>query len=86
MPVPNGYGKPSLDFIGCYRGHFYAIETKTAGKHATARQNVTAQEMIAAGAAVFFIEGEDSPVFSCLERWLFLYADTELNGFLNDKP
>jgi hypothetical protein len=83
MPVPAGYGKPSLDFVGCYRGQFFAIETKAEGKHATARQSITAQEMISAGAAVFFIEGVNSPVFNCLERWLFIYSIHENYGFLN---
>lgn len=28
MPVPMIYGKKSLDFLVCYKGRFYAIETK----------------------------------------------------------
>lgn len=82
MPVPGGYGKPSLDFVGCHRGHFFAIETKAEGKHATMRQNETAQEMIRAGAAVFFIEGVDSAVFNVLTRWLDFYTTPEMHGKL----
>lgn len=28
MPVQTGYGKKTLDFLCCYRGFFFAIETK----------------------------------------------------------
>lgn len=31
MYVPHGYGEPALDFTGCYKGRFFAIETKAAG-------------------------------------------------------
>ena len=31
MPVPNGYGAPELDFYGCYKGRFFAVETKAQG-------------------------------------------------------
>ena len=41
MPVPTGYGTPTLDFIGCYKGRFFAIETKAPGKKPTARQGAT---------------------------------------------
>lgn len=58
MPVQNGMGKPSLDFVGCYRGKFFAIETKAAGKKPTLRQQATIAEMEAAGAAVFVVAGD----------------------------
>lgn len=41
MPVQMGYGSPTLDFIGCYQGKFFAIETKAPGKGPTPRQNAT---------------------------------------------
>lgn len=47
MPVQMGYGSPSLDFIGCHQGKFFAIETKAKGKIPTARQNLTMREMSA---------------------------------------
>ena len=50
MPVPTGYGTPTLDFIGCYKGRFFAIETKAPGKTPTARQQATLNAMNAAGA------------------------------------
>lgn len=60
MPVQNGMGKPTLDFIGCCNGRFFAVEAKAAGKKLTERQKITRDEMHAAGAAVFVIDGPDS--------------------------
>lgn len=48
MPVQTGYGVSSLDFIGCYKGRFFAIETKGPGKIPTPRQQATMREMAAA--------------------------------------
>lgn len=57
-PVQNGMGKPSLDCIACYKGHYIAIETKAPGQKPTPRQELTITEMQAAGALVFVV---DSP-------------------------
>lgn len=57
MPVQNGMGKPSLDFIVCHRGRFIAIETKTAKGDPTLRQKMTMDEMQAAGAIVIVVRG-----------------------------
>jgi len=54
-PVQNGLGAPSLDFIGCYKGLFYAIETKAGNKQPTPRQESTIAEMRKSGAKVFVI-------------------------------
>jgi len=40
MYVPSGYGDPALDFTGCYRGRFWALETKARGNTPSARQNL----------------------------------------------
>jgi hypothetical protein len=33
-PVPMGYGRKGIpDFIGCYRGNFFAVECKAAYKY-----------------------------------------------------
>lgn len=55
MPVLNGMGKPSLDFIGCHKGNFFGIETKAANKQPTERQARTMQEMEAAGGKTFVV-------------------------------
>lgn len=60
MPVPSGYGRKSLDYIGCYRGRFFAIETKAPGKEPTDLQDITIASMKEAGAAVFVIDGVES--------------------------
>lgn len=64
MPVQNGMGKPTLDFVGCLSGLFFAIETKAEGGKLTLRQEETIKEMRAAGAAVFVVTGvEEAKVF-----------------------
>ena len=66
MPVPSGYGESSLDYLGCYRGKFFAIETKAPGKKPTDRQNMMISRMKAAGAAVFVIDGDTTE----LKEWI----------------
>lgn len=71
-PVPTGFGKSPLDVIGCYRGYFFTVETKAAGKKPTLRQ---AEEINGVGNAMgksFVIIGEDSPVLEELRSWLNL--------------
>lgn len=39
MPVSLGMGRHGIpDIIGCYKGHFFAVECKAPGKSATALQ------------------------------------------------
>jgi hypothetical protein len=68
MAVTNGMGEPTLDFIGCYRGKFFAIETKAHNKQMTDRQALTAQVMREAGGAVFIINDETG--VEPLKQWL----------------
>jgi hypothetical protein len=58
MPVQNGMGEPTLDFIACLNGRFIAIETKAPGKKPTKRQEVTMAQMRAAGAFVFVVSND----------------------------
>jgi penicillin-binding protein-related factor A (putative recombinase) len=67
-PVVNGMGEPTLDFIGCYRGKFFAIETKAHDKQMTDQQELTAQVMREAGGAVFLINDETG--VEPLKQWL----------------
>lgn len=66
MPVQMGYGAPSLDFICCYYGIYFAIETKAPGKKLTPRQEDTKKRINAAGGRVFIIDGD----LDELESWL----------------
>jgi hypothetical protein len=58
MPVINGMGAPSLDFVCCHEGRYFAIETKAPGKKLTPRQEGTVKNILAAGGQVFVIDGE----------------------------
>jgi hypothetical protein len=60
MPVQNGMGAPTLDFVGCANGAFFAIETKAPGKNPTARQESTIKAMRDAGAEVFVVRDKPS--------------------------
>lgn len=71
-PVQNGMGAPSLDFIGCINGQYFAIETKAASKQPTPRQAMTMQQIADAGGKTFLvneIEGLEQ-----LDAWLCLHV------------
>lgn len=71
MPVQMGYGQATLDFIGCYQGRFFAIETKAAmKKQPTTRQRQCIADIHAAGGAVFVIRGVDASDIEPLLQWL----------------
>lgn len=72
MPVQNGMGAPTLDFICCIRGYFLAIETKAPGKKPTPRQLLTIAEMEKSGAFVYVVSDDDT--LSRLEAFLNLFA------------
>lgn len=69
-PVPSGFGKDELDAYGCIDGLYFAIETKREGEKLTDRQTKTANEVLAAGGAVFVIVGGDQYGFTQLQRFL----------------
>lgn len=71
MPVQNGMGSPTLDFVGWLNGHAFAIETKAPGKKPTPRQQLTMDIMFKAGAAVFVIDGDETLEY--LREWLTKY-------------
>ena len=60
MPVQQGMGMPALDFYCCWRGLFFAIETKTKGKKLTARQEQTAADIRTGGGKVFVCDDDAS--------------------------
>ena len=70
MPVQAGYGAAALDFICCYKGNYFSIETKAGKKTYTIRQRGIADNIEAAGGKVFLINevtGTEE-----LEAWLQL--------------
>jgi penicillin-binding protein-related factor A (putative recombinase) len=58
MPVPSGYGATTVDYLCCYRGHFFAIEAKAPGKVPTPRQDYVLEQIRLAGGSTFVIAGE----------------------------
>jgi hypothetical protein len=70
MPVLNGMGQPTLDFLCAVRvkdtAAMFAIETKSPGNKPTERQKVTIEKMEAVGVKVFVIDGDTVE----LETWL----------------
>ena len=78
MPVPGGYGAPSLDYIGSSRGRCFGIEAKAGNKKMTKRQSRTAGAMEAAGAQVFLVNDEEG--LEELSLWLNSTTTTD-GGF-----
>lgn len=60
MPVQNGMGAPSLDFLICAGGWFIAIETKAPGKKPTPRQHETIKDINMAHGLVFVVDDDKS--------------------------
>jgi hypothetical protein len=67
MPVPGGWGKSVLDFVGSAYGHPFAIEAKAAGGKATPRQHAVIRRLEAAGVQCFVVAPGS---FGELELWL----------------
>lgn len=62
MPVPCGYGTAGIpDFVCCYRGLFFGIETKAPGRKSavTPRQKQCHEAIRKAGGHVFVIDNAD---------------------------
>ena len=68
MPVQNGMGAPSLDFICCANRQYLAIETKAPGGKPTPRQENTIHQIRTAGGIAFVVDGPVSLL--ALETWL----------------
>jgi hypothetical protein len=70
MPVPGGFGAATLDYLGFYFGHGFAIEAKAPGKRPTPRQMLTIGHMFRSGARVFVVDGtDDTDTVADLEQW-----------------
>ena len=71
MPVPTGMQAATLDFLGCYKGRFFAIETKRPGEKPTARQIVVMKQI--ADADGFAVWGD---TFDDIRALFSLWANT----------
>ena len=60
MPVQQGYGTQTLDFLCCIDGRFVGVETKAAGKKPTPRQNQCIEAIKKAGGAAFYCDSYES--------------------------
>jgi hypothetical protein len=60
MPVMNGMGAPTLDFICCAWGYYLAIETKAPGEWPTDRQKITMKQISEMGGFVFVVRDAES--------------------------
>lgn len=69
-PVLTPYGSATVDYVGCSKGRFFAIEAKSPRvSEPTARQAHILEEMSKAGATAFFINGTQAQLDS-LRDWL----------------
>lgn len=59
MPVQNGMGEPTLDFVACVNGRFFAVEAKAPGKKPSQRQQITMDKMASSGAYVFMVSNDE---------------------------
>ncbi len=57
MPVPTGMQKATLDFLGCYKGFFFSVETKSPEGEPTKRQAVAMEAIGEAGGEAFWGDG-----------------------------
>ena len=68
MPATGGYGRSGVpDIVGCYRGCFFAVETKAGSNKPTALQERELQEIRNAGGIAFVINEAN---LDDLKAWL----------------
>ncbi len=62
MPVPGGFGEPTLDFICAIDGRIFCIEAKAPGKKPTPRQQETMRRYEEKGVPCIVIDGDTGPL------------------------
>ena len=71
MPATGGFGKSGVpDIVGCYKGHFFAVECKAGDNRPTALQEKQMEKIRAANGATFVINEVNTDV---LKWWLKTY-------------
>lgn len=68
MVVPSGYGRTTIDYLGCAYGYFFGIEAKAPKGKPTERQEGVLEDIRDAGGKTFVINDEHG--LSQLESWL----------------
>lgn len=70
MPVPNGYGKTTVDYLGIFHGLGFAIEAKRPGKRPTSKQLAVLEEVVAAGGVSFAVSDDEE--LQAFADWLYM--------------
>jgi hypothetical protein len=57
MPATYGFGRSGVpDIVGCYRGHFFAIECKANGNKPTALQEKAMRDIQTGGGVTWLVD------------------------------
>lgn len=75
MPVPGGYGRSGLDYLGCCCGLWFSIEAKRLGRVPTERQQGVIEDIEAAGGKNFVIDGPAG--LEALDQWLTTISERQ---------
>ena len=68
MPVSGGYGRHGIpDFIGCWRGGFFAIECKAGKGKTTALQEKTLMSIMNAQGETYLVNEDNLELF--ISEW-----------------
>jgi len=73
MPVPVGYGRSTLDYLGFICGYGFAIEAKAEGKKPSERQKAIIEDIEGSGVPVFVIN--DVASLAQFNDWCQLRVD-----------
>ena len=77
MPVVGGMGSPFLDFVICYRGQFFGVETKATGVP-TPRQKLIGK-MVWQGYGIYEW-GDDISLIPALTEWFDAWDTHPISG------
>ena len=83
MPVQNGMGAPTLDYVCCIKGMYVSIEAKTRGKKPTPRQIKTMGQISNAGGVAIWV---DEDRLESLEQLLQKLKTLEVKFVAASKP
>jgi hypothetical protein len=73
MPVQNGMGAPTLDFICCFMGRYLAIEAKPGVKEPTDRQRQTIAAIQTSGGMAYLVNEDPNSDADWLDTMLSVH-------------